>query len=141
MAPNSGLVLQGAGWVLAYVGAYDEAIDCFERTIRYDPLGQSTGYYRSGMGICQVLSGQVEAGLVSLELGYADNPDFASAILPLMNTYHLLGRMADAKALADKVMRLVPDYTISGNLAVQPFQLPEQRAFVARHSQGLGLPP
>ncbi len=141
MAPNSGLVLQGAGWVLAYVGAYDEAIDCFERTIRYDPLGPSTGYYHSGMGICQVLSGQVEAGLVSLELGYAENPDYSSSILPLMNAYHLLGRMEEAKVLADKVMRLLPEYTISGNLAVQPFQLPEQLAFVARHSSGLGLPP
>lgn len=141
MAPNSGLVLQCAGWVLAYAGAYDEAIDCFARTIRLDPLGHSTGYCHSGMGICQVLSGQVEAALVSLELGYADTPDFVSAILPLMNLYHLLGRMDEARALADKVMRLVPEYTISGNLAVQPFQLPAQRAFVERHSQGLGLPP
>ena len=141
MAPNSGLVLQPTGWVLSYAEAYEEAIDCFERAIRFDPLGHSTGYCRTGMGISLLLSGRTEEALVSLELGHADTPEFGSAIMPLMNAYHMLGRMEEAGSLARKLMRLVPSYTISGNLETQPYQTPSQRAFIETHSQGLGLPP
>lgn len=127
--------------MLSYVEAYEEAIDCFERTIRFDPLGHSTGYCRSGMGICLLLSGRTDEAVRSLELGYADTPEFASALFPLMNAYHVLGRMDEARTLAKKVMQMVPDYTISGNLETQPYQTPAQRAFIFAHSQGLGLPP
>jgi tetratricopeptide (TPR) repeat protein len=67
LAPNSGLVLQCAGWVLSYVEAYDKAIACFQRAMRLDPLGHSSGYCSIGLGACLLLSGRAEEAIPALE--------------------------------------------------------------------------
>lgn len=138
--PDAILPLGHAAWVVAYVGAYDEAIGYFQRAIRIDPFGQSIGHFRSGIGYCQLMSGETDAAITTLEDALAEAPEFATTLTGLAEAYWAAGRPKDAKRMIARVLKIEPNLTVSSALQDTPFKLPGQLAIFRAALEGGGVP-
>ncbi|MEM9756527.1 MAG: tetratricopeptide repeat protein, partial [Pseudomonadota bacterium] len=140
LSPNSGLVMTSAGWPISYVAAYEEAIGCFERGIRLDPLGHTVGQCRVGIGGCLGFMGRYDDAVAILEQANADAPEYGTTVQGLIINYWAAGRHDDARRMADVLRRMVADLTITSVLPTSPYRRPEQQALLIDAFRGVGIP-
>lgn len=138
--PNAILPLGHAAWVVAYVGAYEEALEYFRRAVRIDPYGHSVGHFRSGIGYCQLMAGDTGAAIITLEEALSEAPEFATTLNALIFAYWAAGRSEDTRRIGRKLLHIEPDLTVSKALKATPFQLPEQQAIIRAGFEGAGIP-
>ncbi|MCU4654466.1 winged helix-turn-helix domain-containing protein [Roseibacterium sp. SDUM158016] len=140
LCPNSALVNLSAGWPLSYIGAYDEAIEAFEKGMRLDPLGDMVVYCRMGASLCHLHSGRIETAVALSEQVVAELPSYGTGVQTLVLAYWAAGRVDDARRTAEALRRIVPDVTLTATLESSPYRRPEQRQMMIDAFRGAGLP-
>ena len=140
LCPNSALIQTAAGFPLAYIGAYDEAIDAFSRSLRLDPLGEMAVYCRMGSGICHLFAGRTETGVSMLAQASGEVPHYITGHIYLVIGYWLQGDHAQAKDAAAELLRRAPETTVSATLTSTPYRQPDQQAMIAEGLRGAGVP-
>ena len=111
--PNSFSAWHSRGWVYEIVGQPEEAIRSFERAVRLspvDPLLHSTFY---GMGHAFIELGRFDEAIVAGKKTQRQNPFYSSAYRCLAAAFALLGRDAEAREAAARLLELDPAFTIS----------------------------
>jgi adenylate cyclase len=111
MAPNDFNVIAGLATRLKDFGGEQEAVVLFERAMRLSP--KHPWYVQYGYALSLHLLGRKEEAVASFKKTIELNPNHVLPRAFLAAVYVDLGRMDEARAQADEVMRLNPGFNAS----------------------------
>jgi adenylate cyclase len=135
--PNSYVAWISRGWVHRNAGLPEEAIRSFERAIRASPIDPLLYRLFTGMGLALIELGHFEEAIVVGKKALRQNSSFSAINVVLASAFAHLGRDAEAREAAARVLELDPAFTISARMG------PRRQAHAKLQIEGLrkaGLP-
>ena len=115
--PNSFQAWNGRGWVYGIAGLPEEAIQSLERAKRVSPVDPRLHLSFGGMGFAFIELGRFDEAIVSGKKAQRQNPSYPSAYRCLASAFAHLGRDAEAREAAARLLELDPAFTISAFIA------------------------
>jgi adenylate cyclase len=112
--PNSFDAWSARGWVCRAAGLPQEAVRSFERGIRMSPIDPAMF---AGMGMALVELRRFDEAIVAGRKAQRHNPSHPLAYLCLASAFAHLGRDAEAREAAARLLEVNPAVTISGWIA------------------------
>lgn len=140
LAPNIASVLNHAGWVRFYAGDPASAIEMFQRAMRLSPLDSQMAHLLTGLAFSYLMAGRYEESLAAAQRATRERPDYVTPNRAVLVSLVELGRLEEAKVVAQRVRELAPQFTISWWMRSNPFK---DQAFKTRYAAALraaGLP-
>ena len=114
--PNSYIAWISRGWVHRNAGLPEEAIRSFERAIRASPLDPLLYRLFSGMGMALIELRRFEEAIAAGKKALRQNSSFLAVHIVLASAFAHLGRDAEAREAAARVLELDPAFTISARM-------------------------
>jgi adenylate cyclase len=111
--PNSHLAWQCRGSVYRIAGLPEEAVRSFERAIRMSPVDPGLHVVFAGMGQAFIELGRFDEAIVAGKKALRQNPNYAQAYRCLAAAFAHLGRDAEAREAAARLLEVDPSFTIS----------------------------
>jgi adenylate cyclase len=108
--PNSSTAHYGMGKVLAFDFRNDEAISEYKKAIRLNPFPPDSYFWSLGLAFAE--TGQYEEGIKWCEKAIRQEPDSLFAHIMMTVVYSWSGRDKDARAEADEVLRINPNFSL-----------------------------
>ena len=139
-APNDAETCLWTSPTLAYTGRTEEAVRTAQRAIALSPEDPLLFRYQHFLAIAHYANGAFEEaaewGLRSMRsnLDYTSNLGLTAAALGA------LGRTAEARPVAERLVRLRPGYRVRSTIARVPFPEAAARERYGRHLEAAGLP-
>ena len=115
--PNSYVTWACRGWVYQSAGLPEEAIRSFERAIRASPVDPLLHRPLTGMGLALVELGRFDEAVVAARKALRQHPFFSPTYCCLASAFAHLGRDAEAREAAARVLEFDPAFTISAFIA------------------------
>jgi adenylate cyclase len=115
--PNSFQTWLARGYVYKIAGQPEEALRSFERAIRASPLDPSLQAPFYGMACAFLELGRFEEALIAGKKSQRHNPSYTSAYRCLASILAHLGRDAEAREAAARLLETDPSFTISSWIA------------------------
>ena len=115
--PNSFNAWNCRGWVYRIAGLPEEAVRSFERAIRMSPVDPRLYRTFAGMGMAFIELGRFDEAIVAGKKALRQNPSYAAAYRCLASAFAHLGRDAEAREAAARLLELDPDFTVSAWIA------------------------
>jgi adenylate cyclase len=115
--PNSFQAWNGRGWVYGIAGLPEEAIQSLERAKRVSPVDPRLHLTFGGMGFAFIELGRFDEAIVAGKKAQRQNPSYPSAYRCLASAFAHLGRDAEAREAAARLLELDPAFTISAFIA------------------------
>jgi adenylate cyclase len=109
--PNSVIALANAGWVKCFLGRAGEAVGDFERAVRLSPRDITSFRVQAGLTFAYLLLEEFEQAVTWGRRALEGNPDFTPTYRALAAALAHLGRMDEARAVAKRLLDLMPDFT------------------------------
>jgi adenylate cyclase len=135
--PNSYVAWISRGWVHRNAGLSEEAIRSFQRAIRASPVDPLLYRLFAGMGMALIELRRFEEAIVAGKKALRQNSSFSAINVVLASALAHLGRDAEAREAAARVLELDPAFTISARMG------PRRQAHAKLQIEGLrkaGLP-
>jgi adenylate cyclase len=126
--PNNSLVLGYLGLALRYAGRFEEAIPVIEKAIRLNPFPPS-GTLRS-LSMANIGAGRYEEAIAAGKRAVTISPDDFLSHSVLASAYSLAGQKEEARAEAEEVLRINPNYSLEYFEKTLPFK---NKADLERH--------
>ena len=111
--PNSFDAWRCRGWVYRIAGLPEEAVRSFERAIRMSPVDPLLHRSFTGMGMAFIELGRFDEAIVAGKKAQRQNPSFSPAYRCLASAFAHLGRDAEAREAAARLLEIDPAFTIS----------------------------
>jgi len=116
--PNSHLAWHARGWVYNTAGLPEEAVRSFERAIRMSPIDPLLHRALTGMGMALIELRRFDEAIVAGKRAQHQNPSsFPGTYRCLASAFAHLGRDAEAREAAARVLEVDPAFTISAWIA------------------------
>jgi adenylate cyclase len=115
--PNSFNAWNYRGWVYRVAGLPEEAAQSFERAIRMSPVDPQLQNTFAGMGYAFIELGWFDEAIVAGKKALRRNSSFPPTYRCLASAFAHLGRDAEARAAAARLLELDPAFTISSFIA------------------------
>ena len=115
--PNSNQAWGGRGWVYRAAGQPEEAVRSFERATRMSPVDPRLHLAFGGLGMALIELGRFDEAIVAGKKAQRQNPSFPVAYRCLASAFAHLGRDAEAREAAARLLEVDPDFTISAWIA------------------------
>jgi adenylate cyclase len=115
--PNSRLVWTNRGWVYRNAGLPEEAIRSFERAVRVSPIDPLLQQSSAGMGAALIELGRFDEAIVAGRKAQRKDPSFSPAHRCLASAFAHLGRDAEAREAASRLLEVDSAFTISSWIA------------------------
>jgi adenylate cyclase len=115
--PNSFIAWSGRGWVCYIAGQPEEAVRSFERAMRMSPVDPQLHRSVSGMGYAFLELRRFDEAVVAAKKALRQNPSYSSAYRCLASAFAQLGRDAEARDAAARLLEVDPAFTVSGWIA------------------------
>ena len=115
--PNSYLAWAYRGWVYGVAGQPEEAIRSFERAIRMSPVDPLLHRSFAGMGYAFIELRRFDEAIVAGKKALRQNPSFPPAHRCLASAFAHLGRNAEAREAAARLLEFDPTFAISAWIA------------------------
>jgi adenylate cyclase len=115
--PNSFIGWNFRGWVYRNAGRPEEAIQSFERAIRMSPVDPLLHRTFAGMGYAFTELRRFEEAIVAGKKALRQNPFFSPGHRSLASAFAHLGRDAEAREMAARMLEVDPTFTISSWIA------------------------
>ena len=112
--PNSATVLSKCGWTLLYADRPHEALALFERVLRLSPRDPFAFGWLGGCGYSLLDLGRDAEAMDAGRRAEHLNPNSADALRIQAAALALLGRLEEAKAAMQRMLKLDPGCTVSG---------------------------
>jgi adenylate cyclase len=138
--PNSTRTLIAAGWIRGYVSDTGTAIDNLQRALRLNPLDPELGYVISGLAFAHLIASRYEDALRFGLQSLKESPTWIPGHLVVTVSMVQLGRIDEARAAANRMLKLAPGMTLASRLAQMPHR---DHAFKDRYISALraaGIP-
>jgi adenylate cyclase len=111
--PNSYWAWLYRGWVYRIAGLPEEAVRSFERAIRVSPVDPLLHLTFAGMGYAFIDLGRFDEAIVAGKKAQRQNPCFSATHRCLAAAFAHLGRDAEARVAAARLLEVDPGFTIS----------------------------
>jgi adenylate cyclase len=118
--PNSYWAWNCRGWVYLVAGLPEEAIRSFERAIRMSPTDPLLARAFAGIGMALIELGRFDEAIVAGKKAQRENSSFSTAYRCLASAFAHLGRDAEAREAAARVLETDPAFTMSAYRARFP---------------------
>jgi adenylate cyclase len=115
--PNSFRAWRTRGHVYRIAGLPEEAVQSFERAIRMSPVDPLTHRAFAGMAMAYIELGRFDEAIVAGKKAQRQNPTYSTAYRCLASAFAHLGRDAEAREAAARLLEVDPAFTISGGIA------------------------
>ena len=115
--PNSFAAWLSRGWVYRLAGLPEQAVRSFERAIRMSPLDPRLHLTFGGIGFALIELRRFEEAIVAGKKAQRQSPFFPIAYCCLASAFAHLGREAEAREEAARLLEDDPAFTISGWIA------------------------
>ncbi|MBR1158042.1 adenylate/guanylate cyclase domain-containing protein [Bradyrhizobium elkanii] len=115
--PNSFRAWSSRGHVYRIAGLPKEAIQSFERAIRMSPVDPLLHRSITGMGFALIELCRFDEAIVAGKKALRQNPSYSLAHRCLAAAFAHLGRDAEAREAAARLLEVDPTFTISGWIA------------------------
>lgn len=118
--PNSFSALHSSGWIRAYVGDADIAIEQLQRALRANPLVPQYGHGLSALGYAYLVAGRIDEALATLQKAYVESPTFGITQIAMVYCYARLERWQEARDAAARLRAHDPSVRVSTFCALTP---------------------
>ena len=115
--PNSFTAWYARGWVYRNAGLPEEAVLSFERAIRMNPVDPMLHRSFVGMGMALIELRRFDEAIVAGKKAQRQSPSFVFSCPCLASAFAHLGREAEAREAAVRLLELDPAFTISAFIA------------------------
>jgi adenylate cyclase len=115
--PNSFNAWHCRGQVYRIAGLLEEAVRSFERAIRTSPVDPLLHMTFVGMGTALIELRRFDEAIAAAKKAQRQNPSYSSAYRCLASAFAHLGRDAEAREAAARVLETDPAFTISSYIA------------------------
>ena len=105
------------GWVYETAGLPEEAIQSFERAIRMSPVDPLLHRSFTGMGMALIELRRFDEAIVAGKKALRQNPFYSASYRCLASAFAHLGRDAEAREAAARLIEVDPAFTISAWIA------------------------
>jgi len=136
--PNGAEVHNHLGYFLHMAGRPEEAIPLFKKAIRLNPYPPS--FYYSRLGASYVATGRYEEAVAACKQALKRQPKDLAALLVLAILYSSQGREEEARVYADKVLRIMPNFSAEGFAKRLPYKNQAATKRVIENLRKAGLP-
>ena len=134
--PNLALGWYASGWVRAYLGEPEVAIEHLTRAMRLSPVDPEISRMKAGIATAHLIAGRVEDARTWAQDALRDQPSYVTAVRLVAASSAMAGRHGDARKAVDVLRRLDPDLCVSKLKDRLPFRRTED---LARYQEGLRL--
>lgn len=118
--PNSSWAWSRLGWLDVYTNRPDSAEENFQRSIRLSPLDPMIFNNHAGLGAARAVAMDYEGAVEHLQRALRERPGAHWIRRMLAACLVGAGRMDEARAMAEEIMRYLPDFTIRGYVDALP---------------------
>jgi len=115
--PNSSHAWNARGWAYKIAGLPEEAVRSFEHSIRMNPVDPSLYMTFVGVGLACIELSRFDEAIVVGKRSLRQNASFAGAYRCLASALAHLGRDAEAREAAARLLEVDPAFTISSWIA------------------------
>jgi adenylate cyclase len=115
--PNSHVAWHARGWVYKNAGLPEEAVQSFQRNIRISPIDPLLHRALTGIGLALIELGRFDEAIVAGKKALRQHPSYPSAYRCLASAFAHLGRDAEAREAAARLLEVDPAFTISAWIA------------------------
>jgi adenylate cyclase len=115
--PNSYFAWSNRGWVCKIAGRPEEAVLSFERAMRVSPVDPLLHQSLIGMGLAFIELRRFDEAVAVGKKAQRHNPSFPPTHRCLASASAHLGREAEAREAAERLLQLDPSFTISAWIA------------------------
>jgi adenylate cyclase len=115
--PNDTGAWRRRGWTYRAAGQYEEAIQSFERSIRLSPLDPTLHLALAGIGQSLIELRRFDEAVAISKKALRQNPSSSPTHRPLVSALAHLGRDAEAREAAARLLEVDRAFTISGWIA------------------------
>jgi adenylate cyclase len=115
--PNSHFAWGARGWVYRIAGLPEEAVRSFEHAMRMSPVDPLLHQTLIGMGYAFIELRRFDEAIVAGKKAQRQNPSYSAAYRCLASAFAHLGRDAEAREAAARLLELDPAFTISAWIA------------------------
>ena len=115
--PNSYRAWNCRGWVYKVAGQPEEAIRSFERAMRMSPVDPQQFTALTGMGFAFIELRRFDEAIIAGKKALRHNPCYPGPYRCLASAFAHLGRDAEAREAAARVLEIDPAFTISAWIA------------------------
>ena len=138
--PNLGTALLVSGWLRAYRGEPDVAVELEARAMRLSPLDPDINRMQVGTGFAHFLAGRYDDAILWSEKAFRNEPNYLPGAACTAASNAMAGRLYEAQHFMQSVRKIDPALCISNLKEWFPIQRVEH---LARWVEGLrkaGLP-
>jgi adenylate cyclase len=114
--PNSFDAWNARGWVYKVAGLPEEAIRSLERAMRMSPVDPELYQVFSGMALALIELGRFDEAIVAGKKTQRQKPSYPPAHYCLASAFAHLGRDAEAREAAARLLQVDPAFTISARM-------------------------
>jgi len=115
--PNLYWAWNSRGWVYKVAGLSEEALRSFERAIRISPIDPLLHRALVGRGLAFIELGRFDEAIVAAKKAQRQSPSYSPTYRCLASAFAHLGRDADAREAAARMLETDPGFTISSWIA------------------------
>jgi adenylate cyclase len=115
--PNEFIAWNARGWVYKIAGLPEEAVRSFERAIRMNPVDPRLHATFTGMGLALIELRRFDEAIVAGKKAQRQNSSYSQAYRCLASAFAHLGRDAEARGAAARVLETDPAFTIPSWIA------------------------
>ncbi len=138
--PNLAAAWFLGGYLRAFNGDNDGAIEHFERAMRLSPLDREMYRMRAGMAMTNLFEGRFDDALSWAAKALRDAPSFLMVRAVVAASHALAGRQEDAQRSLDLVRQLDPSLRVSSVRDWLDFRSAENLAMLENGLRKAGLP-
>ncbi len=136
--PNSASVALSAGFVHCFAHLPEQAGELFHRAIRLSPLDPDLAQTVAGVALVHLMLDQIDDALTWSKRALRDAPDWAPALRFAIVANVRAGRLDDAHALAEHLLKIDPTYHVEAR--PRPYGNAAFRAAFKDALRAAGLP-
>ena len=136
--PNSYHIWNRRGWVYKIAGQPEEAIRSFERAMRMSPVDPQLYSTFTGMGLAFIELRRFDEAIIAGKKALRQNPSYPGPYRCLTSAFAHLGRDAEAREAAARMLEIDPAFTISAWIARS--QLSKSAKLMIEGFRKAGLP-
>jgi adenylate cyclase len=114
--PNSYIAWSCRGWVYEIAELPEEAVRSFERAMRVSPVDPLLFITHVGMGFAFIELRRFDEAIVAGKKAQRQSPSYAAAYRCLASAFAHLGRDAEAREAAARLLEVDPAFTISARM-------------------------
>jgi adenylate cyclase len=115
--PNSWITWNSRGMVYRIAGLPEEAIRSYERAVRMSPVDPRLHQTLTGIGLAFIELRRFDEAIVAGKKALRQNPFWVATYHCLASAFAHLGRDAEARDAAARVLKIDPAFTISAFIA------------------------